>query len=300
MIWLDGRLLDPSKARIDPADRGLLLGDGVFETVRVTDGRPAHLARHLARLREGAAVLGIGVPRNEPDMQRAVSEVLRAAGQTHAALRITLTRGPARRGLLPAGDTRPTLLITASPLPVSVSPARRDHRVGHTAQRALAALAHQVAQLSRRHPGQSGSGCLAGRRGDPAQHARPRGGGVRRTIFSLWWTAPCSPPPIDDGALPGIARAMLLESGLAAERAITAEDVRGAKAAFVTSSLGLRVLSHMDGVALHLASRHIDAGRAEGDRLEHVRFKMDQTCSNPLLGRACMSGQMITSGPITP
>ena len=250
MIWLDGRLLDPSKARIDPADRGLLLGDGVFETVRVTDGRPAHLARHLARLREGAAVLGIGVPRNEPDMQRAVSEVLRAAGQTHAALRITLTRGPARRGLLPAGDTRPTLLITASPLPVSVSPARAiiasvTRRNERSPLSRIKSLNYLDGILARREA----AALLA----DEAILLNTQGRVAEACAANLFVVVDGAvlTPPIDDGALPGIARAMLLESGLAAERAITAEDVRGAKAAFVTSSLGLRVLSHMDGVALH-------------------------------------------------
>ncbi|MFT8712698.1 MAG: 2-keto-4-methylthiobutyrate aminotransferase, partial [Komagataeibacter rhaeticus] len=38
-VWLDGRVLAASQARIDPADRGFLLGDGVFETMRVAGGR---------------------------------------------------------------------------------------------------------------------------------------------------------------------------------------------------------------------------------------------------------------------
>ena len=61
-VWLNGALLPESEARLSIFDRGFTLGDGIFETMRVREGRPLWLADHLARLREGAAVLGIPVP----------------------------------------------------------------------------------------------------------------------------------------------------------------------------------------------------------------------------------------------
>jgi len=57
-VWLDGLLLADPEVLIDPADRGFLLADGVFETIRFADGRIWHLDRHLARLRQGAALWG--------------------------------------------------------------------------------------------------------------------------------------------------------------------------------------------------------------------------------------------------
>ena len=49
-VWLDGGLLDADEARISVRDHGLTVGDGVFETMKVVDGVPFALSRHLARL----------------------------------------------------------------------------------------------------------------------------------------------------------------------------------------------------------------------------------------------------------
>ena len=53
IISLNGELLQDNAARIDPADRGFLLGDGVFETIAVRRNAVRHLAAHLSRLRVG-------------------------------------------------------------------------------------------------------------------------------------------------------------------------------------------------------------------------------------------------------
>ncbi|MFD5391022.1 hypothetical protein ACFWMG_40105, partial [Streptomyces sp. NPDC127074] len=48
-IWLDGSLCDADSARVSVFDHGLTVGDGVFETVKATEGRPFALTRHLRR-----------------------------------------------------------------------------------------------------------------------------------------------------------------------------------------------------------------------------------------------------------
>ena len=58
-VWTNGVLLESDAARISPFDHGLLVGDGVFETVRVYDGRPFAWRRHLDRLDHSAAGLGL-------------------------------------------------------------------------------------------------------------------------------------------------------------------------------------------------------------------------------------------------
>ena len=90
-LWLNGHLRDAGTARIAPSDRGFLLGDGVFETIRATAGRPRHLGHHLARLRHGAAVLAIPVPWPDEQLAEAIGQVAGAADQ---AVRVTLSRGP--------------------------------------------------------------------------------------------------------------------------------------------------------------------------------------------------------------
>jgi len=94
------------EAQIDPRDRGFLLGDGVFETIRPQNGQPMHLARHLARLRAGAAVLGIPVEWGDAALEDAIAAVARAAGLTQAAARLTLTRGTALPKMEPAQAVR--------------------------------------------------------------------------------------------------------------------------------------------------------------------------------------------------
>src|SRR3954454_19945578 len=124
ILWLDGALLPAGEAWIDPADRGLLLGDGLFETMRAEAGRVLRLARHLARLRGGAGVLGIPVPRDDAEIERALAETLEANGLERAAVRLTLTRGPGPRGLLPPETPQATLMTGPSEVPPPRPPAR--------------------------------------------------------------------------------------------------------------------------------------------------------------------------------
>ena len=115
-VWLNGDLVAADAARIDPRDRGFLLGDGVFETFAAADGYVYRLAEHLARLHTGAALLGIPVPVDDDDVGRAVQAVLEANGlaRGRAALRLTLSHGVGPRGLLAPADPHPTLLLTAT------------------------------------------------------------------------------------------------------------------------------------------------------------------------------------------
>ena len=114
-VWLNGALVEQDEACISPTDRGFLLGDGVFETLRSYAGRLPTLGEHLERLRAGAQVLGIGAP-PAPQLERGAVELLQASGLADARIRITVTSGAGPPGLAPAAAGEPTALITASPL----------------------------------------------------------------------------------------------------------------------------------------------------------------------------------------
>ena len=92
-VWINGALLPDSEARISVFDHGLVVGDGVFEAVKVTDGVPFALTRHLARLARSAA--GMELPEPDLDEIRAGAlALLEASGRpARARLRITLTAG---------------------------------------------------------------------------------------------------------------------------------------------------------------------------------------------------------------
>ena len=91
-VWVDGALRDVEHARVSPFDHGLLVGDGVFETLRVYGGRPFAWTRHLDRLEHSADGLGLPVP-DRAVVQAAGAEVLEANALKEAQLRITVTGG---------------------------------------------------------------------------------------------------------------------------------------------------------------------------------------------------------------
>ena len=242
MLWLNGRLLASETACLNPQDRGFLLGDGVFETLRGTE----HLDRHLARLRNGAAVLGIDVGWTDDEIARGAAAVL--AGRA-AVLRITLSRGPGGRGILPAAGAAATLLITSTNLPEILPPARvviarGTRRNEHSPLSRIKSLNYLDSILARQEAALAGAddAILLNTAGRVAEAAASN---LFVSLGGKWVT-----PPVADGALPGIARALLLEAGFAAERRIEEAWLRDATAAFLTSSLGSRPIASIDGRAM--------------------------------------------------
>jgi branched-chain amino acid aminotransferase len=113
-VWLNGSIVAPADAHVSVFDHGLTVGDGVFETLKLIDGRPFALGRHLARLQRSAVGLGLDVPLSDARLRDAVDEVVAAAGPGAGRLRITLTGGPAPLGS-GRGEAPPTLVIAAGP-----------------------------------------------------------------------------------------------------------------------------------------------------------------------------------------
>jgi branched-chain amino acid aminotransferase len=219
VVWLNGEMAEAGAARIDPADRGFTLGDGIFETIRAVDYRPAYAGRHFARLREGAGVLRIPVPYSDDALLQALDAVLHANRMANAALRMTLTRGPAARGVLPPAEVTPTLLVSAGPMPDQLFAARQE---------AFEAGADDALLLNTR-------GGLA----------EATAANVFLFIDGGWVT-----PPVADGALPGITRALLLEAGIGREASIPAAGWQRAEAGFLANSLGKRPIARIERHAL--------------------------------------------------
>src|SRR4051812_27052122 len=110
--WVNGRLLeDPRGPAITVSDHGMTVGDGVFEAVKVVDGRPFALTRHLERLARSAAGLGLPAP-DDGEVRRGISAVLAAEHLPLGRLRITYTGGVAPLGS-GRGDSPPTLVVIA-------------------------------------------------------------------------------------------------------------------------------------------------------------------------------------------
>jgi len=100
-IWLDGKLVDEADAKISVFDHGLLYGDGVFEGIRVYNGRIFELQAHIGRLLQSARVIRLDVPMGEEELIRAVEKTVEANGIIDGYVRLVVTRGVGTLGLNP-------------------------------------------------------------------------------------------------------------------------------------------------------------------------------------------------------
>ncbi len=98
---------------LDPADRGLLYGDGMFETIAVVDGRPRFIDWHFERLADGARRLGFP----SPDVARLRSEIPGASESPREVVKLILTRGTGGRGYRPPREPRLTRIVATSAWP---------------------------------------------------------------------------------------------------------------------------------------------------------------------------------------
>jgi branched-chain amino acid aminotransferase len=232
-IWLDGGLREVDDARVSVLDHGLTVGDGVFETVKTTDGTPFALTRHLDRL--AASARGLGLP--EPDRDEVRRACLAVAGAEPAPLgrlRITYTGGPSPLG---SGreEVRPTLVVAL---------AATDRRPDTTAvvtvpwtrneRSALAGLkstsyGENVVALARAHEQDASEALFANTRGRLCEGT---GSNVFVVLDGVLHT-----PPLESGCLAGITRALVVEWSGARETDLPLDALRQAEEIFLTSSL---------------------------------------------------------------
>ncbi len=214
MIWIDGQLRG-CDATVSVFDRGLLYGDGLFETMPIYAGRPFLLDDHLARLMRGTQALRIANAPSLDDWRAAVSALLDAERPDCATLRLWITRGVnTGSGLACSAATRPTWIAACLP-------ARRyDARVyGEGMVLALSAREHAMpSQLptASKHANYLASilafddAQAAG--ADEALLCNPHGRvceGAFSNLFAVL-DGVLVTPPIDEGPLAGTARARLL------------------------------------------------------------------------------------------
>ncbi|MGO1077632.1 aminotransferase class IV [Inquilinus sp. CA228] len=249
MPWLNGEMLTAGAARIDPADRGFILGDGLFETIRVRDGAAVWLDRHLARLTEGSAVLGIPARFGDAALAEACAAVIAAEGIEAGVLRLTVSRGTGPRGVLPPAAPFPTVLVAGhAGLPpqgsVALVVARGTCRNQASPLSRVKSLNYLDAVLARREAAERGA--------DDAVMLNTAGRVAETTIANLFaridgaWVT----PPVAEGALPGIMRAEVLARLEAVERPLAVEDLRRAGALLLTNALSIRAVGRLEDRAL--------------------------------------------------
>jgi D-alanine transaminase len=121
LVWLNGRVLRARDARVSALDRGLLHGDGLYDTWRTYGGEPFAVAAHLRRLAAAARVLRLPPPGPADVWARRARTIVRRNGLTDATVRLTLTRGAAGDYLVPDRPARLTQLLTIRRLPADLA-----------------------------------------------------------------------------------------------------------------------------------------------------------------------------------
>jgi branched-chain amino acid aminotransferase len=239
LIFHNDRILPLGEARLSPGQVGLLMGWGVFSTLRIYRGRPFAFERHWARLMRDAGRLGIPISYAMETVERATEELVEANGHPESMARISLVKN--HGGLWAEAPGRPDadLLIFTREL-VAWPPTQRlmletsgIFAGGHYAGTKMLSWVSHAAVLDKAHHEGFDDALLTNERGHLAECTSAnvflvRGGKILT-------------PPLASGCLPGITREVLLEIAPPAgieirERELRPEDLATAEEVFISST----------------------------------------------------------------
>jgi branched-chain amino acid aminotransferase len=255
-VWLNGRIVPLEEACVPVSDRGLLLGDGLFETMPVYNGRVFDLGAHLARLASGLAVLGFAEAVDTQKLRAAIAQFASEGSAAGAILRLTITRGAGPRGLSPPDAPCPTVLMTLAPMPpagaapVSLRVAQSTRRNETSPLARIKALPYLDNLLALREAKDHGA--------DDALMLNTKGKLACASIANLFVIKGnhLLTPPAGDGALPGTMRALVLSLARAAgfepaEASLELKDLAAADGVFLTNCISrITEAKECDGLPL--------------------------------------------------
>ncbi|MCO6413278.1 MAG: aminodeoxychorismate lyase [Thiogranum sp.] len=249
-VWVNG----VAQAHIAVADRAVQYGDGLFETIRVQQGRAVHLPRHLARLRAGCRRLGIlAVPWDT--LQREIADLV--AQHDAAVLKVIVSRGSGARGYRAEPGQPATRILSLSSLPqrpagvidtgvrVMICNTRLAHQPALAGIKHLNRLEQIVARAEWDDPGIS-EGLMLDCDGRVVE-------GTMSNVFLVRGKGLLT-PDLSQCGVAGVMRSVILDcaaqQGMPCEiRALTLDDVRTADEVFVCNSLiGIWPVTLIDGI----------------------------------------------------
>ena len=147
-VYIDGKYVPKSEAKISVFDHGLLYGDGVFEGIRSYEGAVFRLDQHLTRLFESAKSIDLQIPLSYEEFKEAILETLRTNKLTDAYVRVVATRGVGTLGLTPATCPKPTIIIIADHLKPLFEGVNVKAVVASTRRNAVTALNPMIKSLN--------------------------------------------------------------------------------------------------------------------------------------------------------
>lgn len=217
---VDGRITETPEAVIPAADDGLLRGDGVFEVIRLYDGRAFALEEHLDRLERSAAA--IELPIDRPAFEDEISSLLAEFGQHEAQLRLLATRGGRRlaftENLPPYADRESITVATVTYTPSEILNGVKSLSYAANMQATRLAMA---------------------RGADEAVLVRPDGTVLEAPTSTLFWVSEgrLRTPSLDVGILASITRHRLVRELDVEEGSFPLDDLLGASEAFLGSTV---------------------------------------------------------------
>jgi branched-subunit amino acid aminotransferase/4-amino-4-deoxychorismate lyase len=276
-VYLNSRLLPATAAVVPVFDRGFSYGDSIFETLKVSGGRPVFFDDHFQRLKQGMDEAGFRAPLDAQGLKNQALSLAEQNGVSEGRLRILLSRGtpPAPAGIDPPEGLMPTLLVTVEQF--SGHPEAIYHegvscrtvplnRGGYARIKSAGLLATVLARRQAHAAGAFEALFTAG-------HGRILEGSVSNVFFLR--EGKLSTAPEERPILAGVTRQKVIdiaaERGLEVEYAALATDdlEPGRASAFLTGSvLGICPVSVIDGVGLALDTALTDSLRERLRELE--------------------------------
>jgi aminodeoxychorismate lyase len=254
IVFLNDRFVPDAEATVSVFDRSFLLGDGLFETVRIVNGRAFRWGAHMDRLEEGAAFLKIRLPYTRSELVNFLAGLVSLNGMPEAILRLTLSRGPGARGYSPAGANTPNLVMALHPAPAAAEGWRvriSGFRLPAADPLARYKTCNKLVQILARAEAESAGA-------DEAVMLNTDGFVIEAASSNLFWVenGTVGTPPLTDGVLPGVTRAVVCELcrrlGIASrETSVRPADLLQMQAAFITQSIhGIIRIREIDGAGI--------------------------------------------------
>ncbi len=257
-----GQWGDPGELALPLADRGLLLADGLFETVLLEEGRLQLLDAHLERWRSSAELLAMAPPPDQTLILPLVAEAIARSGIRTGALRLNWSRGCGGRGLDLPAPTRAApahrfwLQLTATApqfeaVTTWISRQERRNTASRLSRCKSFAYTAQVQARREAHAAGADDALLLSSHGELCC-----GSAANLLVLRQGrWTT----PPVASGCLPGVMRGRALRLGRADEAPLEPSDLETCEGAMLINSLGCRPIHRCNGTAL----AQVPSGQAE-------------------------------------
>ncbi|HEY0104749.1 MAG TPA: D-amino-acid transaminase [Rhizomicrobium sp.] len=255
IAYVDGRYVPHGEAGVHIEDRGLQLGDGIYEVCGVSGGRLIDENEHLDRLERSVREIEIAMPMPRRALALVMHELVRRNALRDGLLYLQVTRGAIRRDHpIPKISPRPSLMMTARALAPAEFERRRhdgvtvigrpDERWARCDIKTIQLLPNLLAKTAARRAGAYEAWLVDGE-GFVTE-------GSSTTAWIVDGDGRVVTRPLSNAILPGVTRRVILEAAAQAqlavqERSFTLAEASAAREAFISSATGVMPVTAIDG-----------------------------------------------------